>query len=232
MKNIRNTGIKIVKTLQLVYASDGTPVVNKKTGKIITKPNKPGDPDYIAPYLDYSDCPTLESPIYPSEHELFCSLEDVEINIINSFLNGAFYTFVVGVNKTDTIYEFLNPITGVWNKATIGKNQTSYTVPANGQLLNISVRKETCEVEKDTSVQIPHYTDIIPNNTIIITGYDCNNPSWVNEEPKITACGKNLQGDYEECVVYVKQINNCDNSWRWIPDISIPSQMYQEICNC
>lgn len=232
MKNVRNTGIKIVKTLQLVYASDGTPVVNKKTGKIITKANVPGDPDYIPPYEDFSDCPTLDSPVYPSEHETFCLLDDVEINVITGSLNGENYTFIVGVNKTDTIYEFLNPITGIWNKATIGKNQTAYTVPANGQILNISVRKQTCEVEKSTGVQIPHYTEIIPNLTVISTGYDCNDPIWMNDEPKIIACGHDLGGSYDPCTVYVKQINDCDNSWRWIPDTSISELTHNQICNC
>lgn len=232
MKNVNNTGVKIVNRLQLVYESDNSPVLDSK-GKIITKANTPGTQGYIAPYLDYSDCPTMDSPVYPPEKLELCKMDDVTISVIDGVVNDSGdYIVVVGVNKTDTVYEFLNPITGVWAEATVGKNRTVFTVPAEGQTLNITVRKTTCDVTKSLNIQVPEFVPTIPLKTTIVTGYDCQSVAWYNATPKLNACGKDLGPSYEACVVYVKQINNCDASWRWIPDSSIPSGSHSLICNC
>lgn len=170
MKNIRNTGIKVVQTLQLVYVSDGTPVVDRH-GKIITKKNKVGDPDYIEPFEDFSDCPTINSPFYPTEEELACLMTDVEFSIIDSEIINGNFVFVLGVNKTDVVYEFKNPITGQWNPATIGKNQTSYTVLAEGQAISILVRKPNCDDIREVIINVPIPPVLDIQESTIIIGY-------------------------------------------------------------
>jgi len=55
-----NTGQKVVLTLKQVDQDTGLP-----TG--VTKNNVPGDPDYIAPYIDLTDCPITTSLLCPAD---------------------------------------------------------------------------------------------------------------------------------------------------------------------
>lgn len=55
-----NTGQKVVLTLEQVDQTSGLP-----TG--LTKNNIPGDPDYIPPYVDLTDCPITTSLTCPAE---------------------------------------------------------------------------------------------------------------------------------------------------------------------
>ena len=175
MENIRNTGVKNTQTLQLVYVSDGTPVIDKRTGKITTKPNKQflsngqPDPDYVPPVIDYCDCPTIDSPVCEEDNTI-CGLDGIEFLLTDSRIVGNNFTFVVGVNQTDVVYQFKNPISGNWHSATIGKNKTSYAVPANGQTVTISVRKPDCEEERSIIISVPTHGGNV-NMSTIITGY-------------------------------------------------------------
>ena len=81
-----NTGNKIVLTLKQVIppCPPCTP-----TGQ--TKPNTFGDPDYIAPYQDLTDCPllfNLDCPIYVVATGQTLGRVQVEFNVFNSVLDN------------------------------------------------------------------------------------------------------------------------------------------------
>lgn len=80
-----NTGKKIVLTLKEVYDHNSSP-----TGT--TKPNTPGDPDYIAPLTDGTACPITYTTTCPSVAiATYNSTDDTvefEFAVLNSVLSN------------------------------------------------------------------------------------------------------------------------------------------------
>ena len=229
MKNIRNTGIKKVTKLQKVYL-DGSPVLDSQ-GRIITKYNHSSDPDYIPPSEDFFNCPTEDSEIILPEEDGECSLENVYFLPVNGHLVDNEYSFIIGVNDKSKIYEFKNPITLQWNESTIGNNKTSYSVNANLDSVLIKVRKKGCFVEKELIVTIPDLPIITPNLTEIVFS-DCQNVNWIDVSPPVYMCGKYLGDNYNDCTVYKKQYNNCDDNYKWIVATELNSNTHSNMCNC
>lgn len=171
---INNTGVKRVTKLIKVYRSNNVPVLDKN-GKIITKNNVIGDPDYVPPVIDYCDCPTPESAPCGPDSDAECSLIDVSFLPISGTYNPDtfMYTFVIGVNDQLKDYQFKNPITGDWNDATIGKNKTSYSIDARiYDEVIVRVRRKGCIEEKIKVVDIESDTPLEPlESTIVVSGY-------------------------------------------------------------
>lgn len=173
MDNINNTGIKVVKKLIKVYVSNGLPVLDN-SGKIIVKNNVIGDPDYIAPYEDFCDCPTPESEICGPDSIEDCRLNNINFLPIVGTLDEDSYSFVIGVNDTNNLYQFKNPITGNWHDATIGNNKTSYDIPISDYVqIVVRVRRKNCVEEKIKIIDIPPVITPEPiMNTIVVSEYE------------------------------------------------------------
>lgn len=173
MDNINNTGTKFVRKLIKVYKKNGLPVLDSR-GRIITKANNFDDPDYIAPYEDFCDCPTPESEICGPDSNELCTLVNVHFLPISGNLdqNTHIYTFVIGVNDEHNTYQFQNPITEQWNDATIGINKTSYSISnLDYEHVIIRIRKKGCVEEKLKIVDIPQDDPIDSNSIVVVEGY-------------------------------------------------------------
>jgi hypothetical protein len=157
MANVDNTGKVIPKTLQLVYAATGLPVLNE-LGQPITKPNILSDPDYVAPFIDYNLCPNPEHPYVPTtttstttttttttQPLVNCSLIGVGWLVPLNQCNGDnTTTIVIGVTDSLRLFQFFNPVTNQWQDANIGTNKFTFTIGNVLTPIDVYFRVKNC----------------------------------------------------------------------------------------
>lgn len=145
-----NTGQKVVLTLEQVDDTTGVP-----TG--LTKNNTPGDPDYIAPYTDLTDCPITTSFTCPA-------------NIIaTGYTNGtAQFEFSLPPNTTN--YPGLGRIKiRVMNSVPAEVTNVIFTIP-NGVTLNYFSGAVTGLAASTTYTLRIQYLD---SSNVLLSGGDC-----------------------------------------------------------
>lgn len=145
-----NTGMKIVTTLQEVDANNG----DAPTGN--TKPNDLGDPDYITPYEDLTDCPLVTSIACPINAVITFtnSLDTVEyeFSLPNSVINNPAIDKieVQGYNTVTLAVEgatqtFNAPFTNYFSGTLTGLTGTGYNVQVR-YVTNPSTIIQTCQI--------------------------------------------------------------------------------------
>jgi hypothetical protein len=131
-----NTGRKIILTLKEEFVFNGAPTGN-------TKPNTIGDPDYIAPIANSSDCPVTSDLACPSVVATYKSFDgvlykfEVEYSIPASVRNNPMVdrmvlSFNANGDPANSVKYYIYFPTGSYGHVeySVGQGATNYTIQA------------------------------------------------------------------------------------------------------